>query len=149
MHITRAVLEQFLGFAKYLDGLSHGAPLLKQLCDHILFNAAIWIHTPAKVRKSQLSQFYVYVCTGLKHFTLKTLLEKVNTLALNRTEVWPGVWLSCFGLSVIAVSSPTPSMCRQGSGFKQTDHCICDGSSRVELSVKVTYTRQTELYLLI
>lgn len=53
VHITRAVLEQFLGFAKYLDGLSHGAPLLKQLCDHILFNPAIWIHTPAKVRESQ------------------------------------------------------------------------------------------------
>lgn len=50
VHITRAVLEQFLSFAKYLDGLSHGAPLLKQLCDHILFNPAIWIHTPAKVR---------------------------------------------------------------------------------------------------
>lgn len=49
VHITRAVLEQFLSFAKYLDGLSHGAPLLKQLCDHILFNPAIWIHTPAKV----------------------------------------------------------------------------------------------------
>lgn len=48
-HITRVVLEQFLSFAKYLDGLTHGAPLLKQLCDHILFNAAIWIHTPAKV----------------------------------------------------------------------------------------------------
>ncbi|TKS80785.1 Lipopolysaccharide-responsive and beige-like anchor protein [Collichthys lucidus] len=48
VHITRAVLEQFLSFAKYLDGLTHGAPLLKQLCDHILFNAAIWIHTPAK-----------------------------------------------------------------------------------------------------
>uniref|UniRef100_A0A8B9LQ11 Neurobeachin b n=1 Tax=Astyanax mexicanus TaxID=7994 RepID=A0A8B9LQ11_ASTMX len=52
VHITRAVLEQFLSFAKYLDALSHGAPLLKQLCDHILFNAAIWIHTPAKVRTS-------------------------------------------------------------------------------------------------
>lgn len=51
VHITRAVLEQFLSFAKYLDGLSHGAPLLKQLCDHILFNAAIWIHIPAKVSK--------------------------------------------------------------------------------------------------
>ncbi|KAL0174752.1 hypothetical protein M9458_030720, partial [Cirrhinus mrigala] len=48
MHITRAVLEQFLAFAKYLNGLTHGAPLLKQLCDHILFNAAIWIHIPAK-----------------------------------------------------------------------------------------------------
>ncbi|KTF77713.1 hypothetical protein cypCar_00032241, partial [Cyprinus carpio] len=48
MHITRAVVEQFLAFAKYLNGLTHGVPLLKQLCDHILFNAAIWIHIPAK-----------------------------------------------------------------------------------------------------
>lgn len=45
-------MEQFLSFAKYLDGLTHGAPLLKQLCDHVLFNAAIWIHTPAKVSSS-------------------------------------------------------------------------------------------------
>ncbi len=51
MHVTRAVLEQFLAFSKYLNGLTHGAPLLKQLCDHILFNAAIWIHIPAKVSK--------------------------------------------------------------------------------------------------
>ncbi|XP_061683071.1 neurobeachin-like isoform X2 [Syngnathoides biaculeatus] len=51
-HISRSVLEQFLSFAKYLDGLPYGAPLLKQLCDHILFNAAIWIHTPAKIQLS-------------------------------------------------------------------------------------------------
>ncbi|XP_054650005.1 neurobeachin-like isoform X3 [Dunckerocampus dactyliophorus] len=52
VHISRSVLEQFLGFAKYLDGLTFGAPLLKQLCDHILFNAAIWIYTPAKIQLS-------------------------------------------------------------------------------------------------
>ncbi|XP_068507524.1 neurobeachin isoform X1 [Syngnathus scovelli] len=51
-HMSRSVLEQFLSFAKYLDGLPYGAPLLKQLCDHILFNAAIWIHTPAKIQLS-------------------------------------------------------------------------------------------------
>lgn len=61
VHITRAVLEQFLSFAKYLDGLPHGAPLLKQLCDHVLFNAAIWIHTPAKVCLFVFI-FYQYVC---------------------------------------------------------------------------------------
>lgn len=59
VHITRAVLEQFLSFAKYLDGLPHGAPLLKQLCDHVLFNAAIWIHTPAKV--------CLFVCVSTKY----------------------------------------------------------------------------------
>ncbi|XP_077467130.1 neurobeachin-like isoform X1 [Stigmatopora argus] len=52
VHINKSVLEQFLSFAKYLDTLSYGAPLLKQLCDHILFNAAIWIHTPAKLQLS-------------------------------------------------------------------------------------------------
>uniref|UniRef100_A0A8C9SP63 Neurobeachin n=1 Tax=Scleropages formosus TaxID=113540 RepID=A0A8C9SP63_SCLFO len=57
IHITQAVLEQFLSFAKYLDGLTHGAPLLKQLCDHILFNAAIWIHTPTKVSLPRLHKF--------------------------------------------------------------------------------------------
>ncbi|XP_051933626.1 LOW QUALITY PROTEIN: neurobeachin-like, partial [Hippocampus zosterae] len=51
-HISSSVLEQFLSFAKYLDGLPYGAALLKQLCDHILFNAAIWIHTPAKIQLS-------------------------------------------------------------------------------------------------
>eukprot|EP00063_Salmo_salar_P078992 XP_014053827.1 PREDICTED: putative protein BCL8 [Salmo salar] len=62
VHVTRAVLEQFLSFAKYLDGLTHGAPLLKQLCDHVLFNAAIWIHTPAKVGTERES---VCVCLCL------------------------------------------------------------------------------------
>ncbi|XP_060102640.1 lipopolysaccharide-responsive and beige-like anchor protein [Heteronotia binoei] len=49
-HISRAVLELCLAFAKYLSNLHNGVPLLKQLCDHILLNPAIWIHTPAKVQ---------------------------------------------------------------------------------------------------
>ncbi|KAJ6668694.1 hypothetical protein lerEdw1_012177 [Lerista edwardsae] len=49
-HISRAVLELCLAFAKYLSNLHNGMPLLKQLCDHILLNPAIWIHTPAKVQ---------------------------------------------------------------------------------------------------
>lgn len=48
-HISRAVLELCLAFSKYLSNLQNGMPLLKQLCDHILLNPAIWIHTPAKV----------------------------------------------------------------------------------------------------
>ncbi|KAG7254811.1 hypothetical protein CRUP_014311 [Coryphaenoides rupestris] len=47
-HLTRGVLEHFLSVAKYLDGLPHGGPLLRQLCDHILFNPNIWIHAPAQ-----------------------------------------------------------------------------------------------------
>ncbi|KAM9318508.1 neurobeachin isoform 2-T2 [Pholidichthys leucotaenia] len=83
-HITRSVLEQFLSFAKYLDGLTHGAPLLKQLCDHILFNAAIWIHTPAKVQLS----LYTYISgefigTSTIYSTIRrvgTVLQLMHTL---------------------------------------------------------------------
>ncbi|XP_071664091.1 lipopolysaccharide-responsive and beige-like anchor protein isoform X2 [Patagioenas fasciata] len=49
-HVTRAVLELCLAFSKYLSNLPNGVPLLKQLCDHVLLNPAIWIHIPAKVQ---------------------------------------------------------------------------------------------------
>ncbi|XP_076876338.1 neurobeachin a isoform X5 [Brachyhypopomus gauderio] len=76
-HITRAVLEQFLSFAKYLDGLTHGAPLLKQLCDHVLFNAAIWIHTPAKV---QLSLYTYLSAEFIGTATIYTTIRRVGTV---------------------------------------------------------------------
>ncbi|KAF6084574.1 neurobeachin [Phyllostomus discolor] len=77
VHITRAVLEQFLSFAKYLDGLAHGAPLLKQLCDHILFNPAIWIHTPAKV---QLSLYTYLSAEFIGTATIYTTIRRVGTV---------------------------------------------------------------------
>ncbi|KAL7849127.1 hypothetical protein SRHO_G00207500 [Serrasalmus rhombeus] len=84
VHITRAVLEQFLSFAKYLDGLSHGAPLLKQLCDHILFNAAIWIHTPAKVQLSLYTYLSAeFIGTATIYNTIRrvgTVLQLMHTL---------------------------------------------------------------------
>ncbi|XP_028932472.1 lipopolysaccharide-responsive and beige-like anchor protein isoform X2 [Ornithorhynchus anatinus] len=58
-HVTRAVLELCLAFSKYLSNLHNGMPLLKQLCDHILLNPAIWIHTPAKVQMT----LYTYLST--------------------------------------------------------------------------------------
>uniref|UniRef100_A0A6Q2YXH1 Neurobeachin n=1 Tax=Esox lucius TaxID=8010 RepID=A0A6Q2YXH1_ESOLU len=76
-HITRAVLEQFLSFAKYLDGLTHGAPLLKQLCDHILFNAAIWIHTPAKV---QLSLYTYLSAEFIGTATIYSTIRRIGTV---------------------------------------------------------------------
>ncbi|XP_053728334.1 neurobeachin isoform X1 [Synchiropus splendidus] len=76
-HITRAVLEHFLSFAKYLDGLPHGAPLLKQLCDHILFNAAIWIHTPAKV---QLSLYTYLSAEFIGTATIYNTIRRVGTV---------------------------------------------------------------------
>lgn len=47
--MTRSVLDIVLAFSRYLSNLQNGIMLLKQLCDHILFNPAIWIHAPAKV----------------------------------------------------------------------------------------------------
>uniref|UniRef100_A0A8C1U3T9 Neurobeachin a n=1 Tax=Cyprinus carpio TaxID=7962 RepID=A0A8C1U3T9_CYPCA len=84
VHITRAVLEQFLSFAKYLDGLTHGAPLLKQLCDHVLFNAAIWIHTPAKVQLSLYTYLSAeFIGTATIYSTIRrvgTVLQLMHTL---------------------------------------------------------------------
>ncbi|XP_010007308.1 PREDICTED: lipopolysaccharide-responsive and beige-like anchor protein [Chaetura pelagica] len=58
-HVTRAVLELCLAFSKYLSNLNTGVPLLKQLCDHVLLNPAIWIHIPAQVQLT----LYTYLST--------------------------------------------------------------------------------------
>ncbi|XP_061828501.1 neurobeachin-like isoform X1 [Nerophis lumbriciformis] len=83
-HISRSVLEQFLAFAKYLDGLTFGAPLLKQLCDHILFNAAIWIHTPAKIQLALYSYLSSeFIGTATMYNTIRrggTVLQLMHTL---------------------------------------------------------------------
>uniref|UniRef100_A0A8C5G7W0 Neurobeachin n=1 Tax=Gouania willdenowi TaxID=441366 RepID=A0A8C5G7W0_GOUWI len=83
-HITKTVLEQFLSFAKYLDGLTHGAPLLKQLCDHILFNAAIWIHTPSKLQLSLYTYLSAeFIGTATTYNTIRrvgTVLQLMHTL---------------------------------------------------------------------
>nr|XP_057936360.1 neurobeachin-like isoform X4 [Doryrhamphus excisus] len=84
VHITRSVLEQFLAFAKYLDGLTFGAPLLKQLCDHILFNAGIWIHTPAKIQLSLYTYLSSeFIGTATIYNTIRrggTVLQLMHTL---------------------------------------------------------------------
>ncbi|CAL8333737.1 unnamed protein product [Boreogadus saida] len=76
-HLTRGVLEQFLSIAKYLDGLAHGAPLLRQLCDHILFNPAIWIHAPAKV---QLSLYTYLSAEFIGTATIYSTIRRVGTV---------------------------------------------------------------------
>ncbi|KAK5868888.1 hypothetical protein PBY51_009863 [Eleginops maclovinus] len=93
VHITRAVLEQFLSFAKYLDSLTHGAPLLKQLCDHILFNAAIWIYTPAKVQLSLYTYLSAeFIGTATIYNTIRrvgTVLQLMHTLKYYHWAVNP------------------------------------------------------------
>uniref|UniRef100_A0A4W3JTM9 Neurobeachin n=1 Tax=Callorhinchus milii TaxID=7868 RepID=A0A4W3JTM9_CALMI len=110
IHISRAVLEQFLSFAKYLDGLSHGAPLLKQLCDHILFNPAIWIHTPAKVQLSLYTYLSAeFIGTATIYSTIRrvgTVLQLMHTLKYYYWVVNPN---DCSGISPKGQDGPRPS----------------------------------------
>ncbi|XP_042323249.1 lipopolysaccharide-responsive and beige-like anchor protein isoform X4 [Sceloporus undulatus] len=78
-HISRAVLELCLAFAKYLSNLHHGVPLLKQLCDHILLNPAIWIHTPAKIQLT----LYTYLSTEfIGTANIYNAIRRVGTVLL-------------------------------------------------------------------
>uniref|UniRef100_A0A671U9D5 Neurobeachin n=1 Tax=Sparus aurata TaxID=8175 RepID=A0A671U9D5_SPAAU len=70
VHVTRPVLDIVLAFSRYLSNLQNGILLLKQLCDHILFNPAIWIHAPAKVQLT----LYTYLAT-----------EFISTVAIYNT----------------------------------------------------------------
>nr|XP_014344056.1 PREDICTED: lipopolysaccharide-responsive and beige-like anchor protein isoform X1 [Latimeria chalumnae] len=76
-HITRAVLELCLAFAKYLSNLQNGVPLLKQLCDHVLLNPAVWIHAPAKVQL----HLYTYLSTEfVSTVTIYNAIRRVGTV---------------------------------------------------------------------
>ncbi|XP_068440668.1 neurobeachin isoform X1 [Clinocottus analis] len=109
-HISRAVLEQFLSFAKYLDGLTHGAPLLKQLCDHILFNAAIWIHTPAKVQLSLYTYLSAeFIGTATIYNTIRrvgTVLQLMHTLKYYHWAINPA---DSSGITPKGLDGPRPT----------------------------------------
>ncbi|XP_071470724.1 lipopolysaccharide-responsive and beige-like anchor protein isoform X2 [Marmota flaviventris] len=78
-HVNRAVLELCLAFSKYLSNLQNGMPLLKQLCDHILLNPAIWIHTPAKVQL----MLYTYLSTEfIGTVNIYNTIRRVGTVLL-------------------------------------------------------------------
>uniref|UniRef100_A0A8C4KSV0 LPS responsive beige-like anchor protein n=1 Tax=Equus asinus asinus TaxID=83772 RepID=A0A8C4KSV0_EQUAS len=78
-HVSRAVLELCLAFSKYLSNLQNGMPLLKQLCDHILLNPAIWIHTPAKVQMT----LYTYLSTEfIGTVNIYNTIRRVGTVLL-------------------------------------------------------------------
>ncbi|CAL8353816.1 unnamed protein product, partial [Boreogadus saida] len=77
MHVTRPVLDIVLAFARYLCNLQNGVMLLKQLCDHILFNPAIWIHAPAKVQL----MLYTYLATEfISTVTIYNAVRRVGTV---------------------------------------------------------------------
>uniref|UniRef100_A0A8C7QBP3 LPS responsive beige-like anchor protein n=1 Tax=Oncorhynchus mykiss TaxID=8022 RepID=A0A8C7QBP3_ONCMY len=77
VHVTRSVLDIVLAFARYLSNLQNGVLLLKQLCDHILFNPAIWIHAPAKVQLV----LYTYLSTEfISTVTIYNAIRRVGTV---------------------------------------------------------------------
>ncbi|NXK91829.1 LRBA protein, partial [Formicarius rufipectus] len=78
-HVTRTVLELCLAFSKYLSNLHNGVPLLKQLCDHILLNPAIWIHIPAQVQLT----LYTYLSTEfIATVNIYGAIRRVGTVLL-------------------------------------------------------------------
>ncbi|XP_029706920.1 lipopolysaccharide-responsive and beige-like anchor protein isoform X2 [Takifugu rubripes] len=77
VHVTRSVLDIVLTFSRYLSNLQNGIMLLKQLCDHILFNPAIWIHAPAKVQLT----LYTYLATEfIGSVTIYNTIRRVSTV---------------------------------------------------------------------
>uniref|UniRef100_A0AAY4APM1 Lipopolysaccharide-responsive and beige-like anchor protein n=1 Tax=Denticeps clupeoides TaxID=299321 RepID=A0AAY4APM1_9TELE len=77
VHVTRPVLDLVLAFARYLSNLPNGVQLLKQLCDHLLFNPTIWIHAPAKVQLS----LYTYLSTEfISTVTIYNAIRRVGTV---------------------------------------------------------------------
>ncbi|GLH11169.1 Lipopolysaccharide-responsive and beige-like anchor protein [Gryllus bimaculatus] len=85
-HLTTEVLGSFLGLTKYLVTClsSNSELLLKQLLDHVLFNPALWIYTPAPVQ----TRLYSYLATEFLADTqiysnvrrVSTVLQTVHTL---------------------------------------------------------------------
>ncbi|XP_039226236.1 neurobeachin isoform X11 [Drosophila yakuba] len=85
-HLTLEVLGSFLNLTKYLvTCLSANSDLLlKQLLDHVLFNPALWIYTPANVQ----ARLYSYLATEFLSDTqiysnvrrVSTVLQTVHTL---------------------------------------------------------------------
>ncbi|XP_040891904.1 lipopolysaccharide-responsive and beige-like anchor protein isoform X3 [Toxotes jaculatrix] len=77
VHVTRPVLDIVLAFSRYLSNLQNGILLLKQLCDHILFNPAIWIYAPAKVQLT----LYTYLATEfISTVTIYNAIRRVGTV---------------------------------------------------------------------
>lgn len=85
-HLTLEVLGSFLGLTKHLVTClsSNSELLLKQLLDHVLFNPALWIYTPAPVQ----TRLYSYLATEFLADTqiysnvrrVSTVLQTVHTL---------------------------------------------------------------------
>ncbi|KAJ8028510.1 Neurobeachin [Holothuria leucospilota] len=76
-HITENALETFLDLAKHFNNLPSGVQLLRHLVDHILFNPALWIHTPTKV---QISLYTFLANEFVGQASIYTNIRRVSTV---------------------------------------------------------------------
>ncbi|KAI1887446.1 hypothetical protein AGOR_G00190380 [Albula goreensis] len=110
VHVTRAVLDIFLALARYLSNLQNGLVLLKQLCDHILFNPSIWVHTPAKVQLS----LYTYLATEfISTVTIYSAIRRVGTVMQVMHMLKYFYWVTnpqdCSGVQPQGLDGPRPN----------------------------------------
>uniref|UniRef100_UPI003590263B lipopolysaccharide-responsive and beige-like anchor protein isoform X2 n=1 Tax=Myxine glutinosa TaxID=7769 RepID=UPI003590263B len=75
-HITPEVVQHLISFCRYLETIPTGSTFLKQLCDHLLFNPAIWIHADAAVQLT----LYTFLSTEfVKNTTIYNQVRRVST----------------------------------------------------------------------
>ncbi|XP_063831784.1 neurobeachin-like [Ostrinia nubilalis] len=111
-HLTPDTLASFLHLTKHLVTCCspNSDLLLKQLLDHILFNPALWIHTPAAVQ----ARLYCYLATDFladAHIygsvrRVSTVLQTVHTLKFYYWVVNPR---SKSGISPKGMDGPRPA----------------------------------------
>ncbi|XP_050512606.1 neurobeachin isoform X2 [Diabrotica virgifera virgifera] len=111
-HLTIDVLGSFLSLTKYLVTClsANSELLLKQLLDHVLFNPALWIYTPATVQ----TRLYSYLATEFLSDTqiysnvrrVSTVLQTVHTLKYYYWVVNPR---SKSGISPKGLDGPRPA----------------------------------------
>ncbi|KAJ8969275.1 hypothetical protein NQ317_000994 [Molorchus minor] len=111
-HLTIDVLGSFLSLTKYLVTClsANSELLLKQLLDHVLFNPALWIYTPASVQ----TRLYSYLATEFLSDTqiysnvrrVSTVLQTVHTLKYYYWVVNPR---SKSGISPKGIDGPRPA----------------------------------------
>ncbi|KAK6317602.1 hypothetical protein J4Q44_G00130020 [Coregonus suidteri] len=101
-----AMQEQMLGGKGFLV-IGY---LLEKLCDHVLFNAAIWIHTPAKVQLSLYTYLSAeFIGTSTIYSTIRrvgTVLQLMHTLKYYYWAINP---LESSSITPKGLDGPRPS----------------------------------------
>ncbi|XP_065209719.1 neurobeachin isoform X2 [Planococcus citri] len=111
-HLTMDVLNSFLQLTKhFITCLSSNSELLlKQLLDHILFNPALWIYTPAQVQ----IRLYSYLSTEfLADTQIYSNVRRVSTVLQTMHTIKYYYWVvnprQKSGITPKAIDGPRPS----------------------------------------